>query len=276
MTGSTLVGAPASGTWTQVFDSGIVGAEWGVIGWNGQVCGDGSLLVKASSSTDGKQFSAPVAVENGAAFSVTAGRYLKVSVSFKRASSGESPFLFDLTVGTRGYQLPPADNPPPTVDAGLDQTATLPNPASLVGRACDTGRVPVGLSINWEKVAGPGDVTFSNAHTPVTSAAFSEAGVYTLRLTVSDSAHCRATRCWSLVLPFNDPPAVNAGADQSVVASRRAQPERRGQRRPPACRQHRRGLLEQVERPRRSHFRGRDRRRHGRHVQPRPASTPCA
>ncbi|HEX6623534.1 MAG TPA: hypothetical protein VF064_07460, partial [Pyrinomonadaceae bacterium] len=56
MTGSTLTGAPQTGTWTTVFDSGIAGAEWGRIGWTAQVCGDGLLTVSVASSTNGTTF----------------------------------------------------------------------------------------------------------------------------------------------------------------------------------------------------------------------------
>ncbi|MDQ3803119.1 MAG: hypothetical protein M3416_04620, partial [Acidobacteriota bacterium] len=216
MTGSTLSGAPASGTWAQVFDSGIAGAEWGVVGWNGRACGDAALLVSVSSSTDAVNFSAPVAAANGASFNVPAGRYLKVSVAFKRASSGESPFLFNLTVGTKGFRLPAAENQPPTVDAGPDQTATMPNAANLVGTACDAGRL-TGLTVTWEKVSGPGTVSFANARVPATSAAFGEAGEYVLRLSAGDSELSSGDEMTVLVLPFNDPPAVNAGADQSII-----------------------------------------------------------
>jgi RHS repeat-associated protein len=216
MTGSTLSGAPSGGTWTQVFDSGIDGAEWGVIGWNGRVCGDATLAVSAASSTDGVNFSAPVPVSNGTAFVVPRGRHLRVSVAFKRASSGESPFLFALTVGTKGYKLPQSDTAPPAVDAGTDQTATMPNAANLVGNACDTGRVSA-LAVSWEKVSGPGAVTFANAKVPATSAAFGEAGEYTLRLTASDANLSASDEMTVLVLPFNDPPKVNAGVDQSLV-----------------------------------------------------------
>jgi RHS repeat-associated protein len=216
MTGSTLSGAPAGGTWTQVFDSGIEGAEWGTIAWNGSVCGDASLLVGVSSSGDGVNFSAPVPATNGDVFNVPRGRHLKVSVTFKRAGSGESPFLYDLTVGTKGFKLPAAAELPPTVDAGPDQTATMPNPANLVGNACDAGRVS-GLAVSWEKVSGPGQVSFANARVPATSATFSEAGEYTLRLTAADSAAGPSDETTVLVLPFNDPPAVNAGADQSHI-----------------------------------------------------------
>jgi len=217
MTGSTLSGAPSGGTWTRVFDSQLADAQWGVGGWDGRVCGDAALQVSVSSSRDGVNFSPPAAASNGAPFSVPAGRYLKVSVAFRRGSSGESPFLYALTVGTKGYRLPAAANAAPSVNAGPDQTATMPNAANLAGSACDAGRVGDPLEVNWEKVSGPGEVTFADARVPATTATFAEAGEYVLRLTAGDAELSSADELTVLVLPFNDPPTVNAGADQSVI-----------------------------------------------------------
>jgi RHS repeat-associated protein/uncharacterized repeat protein (TIGR01451 family) len=218
MTGSTLSGAPAGGTWMQVFDSETDGAEWGVIGWNGRVCGDGLLSVSASSSNDGVKFSAPVAAANGENLTVPKGRYLKVAVNFKRASSGESPFLYDLTVGTKGFTLPLNSNAPPNIDAGPDQTATMPNSANLIGSVCDAGRLlNSSLSMMWEKVSGPGAVTFANGGVPATSATFSQAGEYVLKLTARDANLSVSDEVTVMVFPFNDSPTVNAGADQSVI-----------------------------------------------------------
>lgn len=217
MTGSTLIGAPEGGTWTQVFDSRINNVEWGVIGWNGKLCGDGSLTVLAASSQDGKVYSAPVTVANGADIDLPNARYLKVSVIFKRASGGESPFLYDLSVGTRGYTLPAVINAPPVVSAGPDQSTTQPNSASLIGSVCDEGRLLGNkLSISWSKVSGPGVVTFGDAHAPITDAAFSEPGEYVLRLTASDSNIDSSDEMTVMVFPPNDPPTVSAGPDQTI------------------------------------------------------------
>lgn len=98
MTGSTLIAPPNTGTWTVVHDSGIVGAVWGFVAWNGLTPGGGSLTVTAASSIDGVTFGPPQTVVNGADLSVADGRYLKVSVTFSRASTGESPVLYDLTI----------------------------------------------------------------------------------------------------------------------------------------------------------------------------------
>lgn len=81
-------------------------------------------------------------------------------------------------------------NVAPAVDAGPDRSVTLPASASLAGSATDDGlpNPPGALTVGWSKVSGPGTVTFGNAASPSTTAAFSAAGTYVLRLTGNDSA----------------------------------------------------------------------------------------
>lgn len=108
MTGSTLIGAPDNGTWSIVYDAEVTGdplALFGTIGWNAEVIGDGALNVTASSSLDGIDFSIPEPVGNGEPLSVPEGRYLKVTVAFTRATTGESPVLEDLTINTVECQI---------------------------------------------------------------------------------------------------------------------------------------------------------------------------
>jgi hypothetical protein len=80
-------------------------------------------------------------------------------------------------------------NQAPLVNAGPDQTITLPASASLSGTATDDGLpIPPGmLTTTWSKVSGPGTVTFGNANSLNTTASFSLAGTYVLRLTGNDS-----------------------------------------------------------------------------------------
>ena len=87
-------------------------------------------------------------------------------------------------------QLYPAANRAPVVNAGADRTITLPATAALTGTASDDGQPapPAKMTFAWSKVSGPGTVTFSNGSALSTTASFSTAGVYTLRLTASDSA----------------------------------------------------------------------------------------
>jgi Calcineurin-like phosphoesterase/CARDB/Calx-beta domain len=78
-------------------------------------------------------------------------------------------------------------NQPPTVDAGADQTITLPAGASLDGTVNDDGRPsPAALTTHWSQVSGPGRITFANASSVDTLANFSQSGVYVLRLTADD------------------------------------------------------------------------------------------
>lgn len=176
-----------SGTWTVAFDSQIANAEWGRLNWNAQVCGDGALTVTAASSTDNTNFSSPQTVTRGADLTVPNGRYLRISVSFRRATTGESPVLYDLSVGTDGYMPQALANTAPVVDAGASQLIALPNPARLLPSVCDdTQPVNGTLAATWSKFSGPGTVTFANANALVTTATFSAAGTYILRLTVND------------------------------------------------------------------------------------------
>src|SRR3989475_1825924 len=83
----------------------------------------------------------------------------------------------------------PPPNQAPAVSAGSNQTITLPASASLTGTAADDG-LPTGstLTVTWSKFSGPGTVTFANVNALSTTASFSAAGTYVLRLTGSDGA----------------------------------------------------------------------------------------
>ena len=81
-----------------------------------------------------------------------------------------------------------AENMPPAVSAGPDQTITLLDDALLDGTVLDDGLPdPPGQVITtWSQIAGPGTVTFSDAGEVDTTASFSAAGSYLLRLTADD------------------------------------------------------------------------------------------
>ena len=85
---------------------------------------------------------------------------------------------------------PGGANQPPTVNAGPDQTITLPNAATLTGSASDDGlpNPPGALTYTWSNASGPGTVNFANPNAATTTASFSAAGSYTLQLLASDGA----------------------------------------------------------------------------------------
>jgi hypothetical protein len=79
-------------------------------------------------------------------------------------------------------------NQPPGVDAGPDQAVTLPAAASLDGTVTDDGmpNPPGAVTTTWSLVSGPGTVTFADPNAVDTTASFSGAGTYVLRLTADD------------------------------------------------------------------------------------------
>ena len=112
-----------------------------------------------------------------------------------------------------------AANQAPTVSAGADRTVTLPNTLSLAGTASDDGlpNPPATLTTTWSRVSGPGTVTFGNVNALSTTASFSAAGSYVLRLTASDSVLSTSDDLTVTVSASNQAPTVNAGADRAVT-----------------------------------------------------------
>ncbi len=140
-----------------------------------------------------------------------------------RAKAGGNTAVFTpgmrLVLTVVGAATPPT-NAAPTVSAGLDRGITLPVTASLDGTVMDDG-LPTGASVTttWSKVSGPGIVTFANAAAVDTSANFSAAGTYVLRLTASDTALSASDEVTVIVTGavVNAPPNVNAGPDGAVT-----------------------------------------------------------
>lgn len=75
----------------------------------------------------------------------------------------------------------------PATNAGSDQIITLPSSATLSGSATDDGLpIPSAVTVIWEKLSGPGSVSFTNPAFASTSASFSSDGTYQLRLIAND------------------------------------------------------------------------------------------
>ena len=110
-------------------------------------------------------------------------------------------------------------NQAPSANAGADRAVTLPNTLSLAGTASDDGlpNPPAAVTTTWSRVSGPGTVTFGNVNALSTTASFSTAGTYVLRLTASDSVLSATDDMTVSVTAANQPPTVNAGADRTVT-----------------------------------------------------------
>jgi len=152
-------------------------------------------------------FSHPNGVSTHAAFS-RAGLYVV------RLSASDGP----LSASDEAIITVTADNVAPQVNAGAHQTITLPAGATLAGAVSDDG-LPAGAAVTsmWTKQSGPGTVTFGNPGAASTTATFSQAGVYVLLLTATDTALSAFAEVTITVEPANVAPKVNAGPDQTVA-----------------------------------------------------------
>jgi len=143
-------------------------------------------------------------------------------------------WIIDRKYTTRGANIEnPYSNTPPVVSVEpMEKTIGKTDTLSLAISATDDGRPvrngkPIGMTMEWEKYRGPGDVTFQPAKGKLADgkgsavANFSEPGEYILQLVVDDGSgevagnfgyHC----CWTNV---NVKVTVKGGADN--VSSQR-------------------------------------------------------
>jgi hypothetical protein len=187
---------------------------------NGTVTDDGlpagSTVTQAWSVVSGPgtvTFGNASAEDTTASFSVDGTYVLRLTGSDGTLSASDDATI---TVAPQ-----PPTNAAPSVNAGVDQSVTLPSTASLDGTVTDDG-LPAGstLTQTWSKVSGPGTVTFGDSTAQDTTASFSTSGTYVLRLTGTDgtlSSSDDVTVTVNPAPPVNQPPSVNAGADQTVT-----------------------------------------------------------
>jgi uncharacterized repeat protein (TIGR01451 family) len=145
------------------------------------------LVAITSTNNSAAQVPSSLIVPAGALsqdFTITTGNVSTTSSSTIKASSAGTSASVVLQV-----QPGSGTNQAPIVNAGPDQTITLPAGASLSGTATDDGlpNPPATVTTTWTTVSGPGTVTFANASALNATASFSIVGTYVLRLTASDS-----------------------------------------------------------------------------------------
>ena len=107
-------------------------------------------------------------------------------------------------------------NKQPDVDAGGDQTITLPqNSVTLKGSANDDdGKI---TSYRWTKVSGP-SAQMQGAESPTLTASSLTRGTYVFRLTVKDDKDASASDDVTVVVKDNEnkAPVVDAGSDRTI------------------------------------------------------------
>ena len=126
-------------------------------------------------------------------------------------------WMIDRKYTTRGanIQNPYSNTPPVVIVTPREKSVALGEALALAVSATDDGRPerngkPIGMTMEWEKYRGPGDVAFKPAKAKIadgkgeTSASFSAPGEYVLQLVVDDGSgevagnfgyHC----CWTNV-----------------------------------------------------------------------------
>ena len=158
---------------------------------NGSAADDGlpsgSTLARAWTRISGPaavSFSAPDSATTTATFTVAGSYTLRFSASDGELASSDDVVV---TISDAG-----ATNQAPVANAGPDRSAVLSGSSvqiALSGTASDDG-LPQGSTLQalWSLVSGPASVSFSPSDTAATSASFTAAGSYVLRLSVSDGA----------------------------------------------------------------------------------------
>ena len=126
--------------------------------------------------------------------------------------SGGAPDL-----GFSEYTGGPPLNRAPTVNAGPDQTLTLPSAASLDGTVADDGLPGAGVTTARSQVSGPGTTAFADSAAVDTTATFSAAGIYVLQLSATDGELTAGDTVQITVQPA--PPPGGAILERRVAAS---------------------------------------------------------
>ena len=125
------------------------------------------------------------------------------------ANDGQRTTFDDITVTVTNV---PVANLPPNVNSGNDRSGIAGTPVSLDGTVSDDNQpAPAALSTTWTKTSGPGTVTFGNLNAVDTTATFSAAGSYVLRLTANDGQLATFDEIMITVAPANqlpDPPTT--------------------------------------------------------------------
>jgi hypothetical protein len=140
----------------------------------------GVITLTATNYTSVRWISGGIEVATGESIDLSATSaavdYVRAELHGSEGSTYLNPF------GIRAF-----GNRSPVVDAGADQIVVLPSSATLNGVVSDDDLPePVSLTTLWEQVDGPGTVTFTDPSSETTTAAFSQAGTYLLRLSATD------------------------------------------------------------------------------------------
>jgi len=171
-----------------VSDDSLPWGEALTISWS-QVSGPNSLT-----------FTDPADPDTAVEFSESGTYVLRLSVSDSEFTSEDE---ITITVYT--------DNLPPVVHAGPDRNIDSIT-AALTGQITDDGLPGGAVDVVWSQESGSGTVIFAEQDQALTEISFTESGIYTLRLTATDSQYSSFDEV-VLTVTANQPPVVEAGPD---------------------------------------------------------------
>jgi uncharacterized protein len=110
----------------------------------------------------------------------------RLRLLFQSDASGHSTGILEWRVYDAGGS---PTNFPPVVNAGIDRDVIVGGNTWLRGSVQDDGAVLATPTITWNKLSGPGTVTFSNANDLSTTASFSAPGAFVLQLSAYDGQY---------------------------------------------------------------------------------------
>jgi hypothetical protein len=220
---ATSLGETTSGSWELYFDGSDVGlsttSEEDVKGAWMDDNGDIYLTTLGDFAVTG------VAGDAADIFTCVPGSTgVNTSCTFSPSWDGSANGFAGKIVNGFAFDAPPGlPNQAPVVHAGSDQTITWPTIAvSLDGTVVDDG-LPGPLTTTWSQISGPGTVFFVDTNAVDTTASFSEAGTYVLRLTADDGELTDSDEVTIIVIgPVVVPDVVGlsqADADAAIVAA---------------------------------------------------------
>jgi hypothetical protein len=150
-------------------------------------------------------FTNPAALGTTATFSAAGTYDLRLNVTTITAAGSSDVIITVNPVGTL------------SVSAGANQTISLPSSVSLAGTATGGCLPSCTSTIKWTMASGPGTVTFANSASLTTTATFSTAGTYDLRLTVTAGTASASSDVIITVNAAATSLLVSAGTNQTIT-----------------------------------------------------------
>ncbi|MGB9122881.1 MAG: Ig-like domain-containing protein, partial [Candidatus Angelobacter sp.] len=111
-----------------------------------------------------------------------------------------------------------AANTAPVVNAGTNQTITLPtNSATLSGTATDDGLPNGTLTTTWTQISGPVQAAIANPNQLATVVSFTQPGSYVFKLSATDSVLTTSANVTITVNQQNLAPSMSISVDSTVI-----------------------------------------------------------